>query len=70
VTNTVAILEIVLLLLSPNSSRIGAPMLIVTPKMIQPAYSLAPVELTIRLSFALENKLHPQNNHPPFIYHK
>jgi len=41
-TNTVAIPEVVLLLLSPNSSRIGAPMLIVTPKMIPPAPSLAP----------------------------
>jgi len=56
--NSVAILEAVLLLVFPDSSRIGAPMLTVIPKMIKRAPSHVTVELTIRLSFALEPNCH------------
>ncbi|CAJ1937484.1 unnamed protein product [Sphenostylis stenocarpa] len=53
-TSTVAILEAVLQLPCRNSSRIGAPMLKVIPKMMQPTPSPAMVALTIGLSFALD----------------
>lgn len=41
-------------LIIPDSSSKGAPMLIVTPRMIQLAPSLVMVGLTIGLSFVLE----------------
>ncbi|TKY60592.1 hypothetical protein E2542_SST17691 [Spatholobus suberectus] len=53
-TSIVALPVPVGLLITPNSSRIGAPMLTVTPRMMQQARLHARVGLTIGLSFALE----------------